>query len=221
MALSELQIINAADDFFMKYDRIPSFNELHRKLGSGSISTISKYFRPWKENKERELLSCKAASNDIEIVTIPQKISETLVTEWSHALNDIKRDNQNKLDAIHTTLKIEAEALKAKITEQSLIIDMLENEDIERQNIYDSAIYQIDSLKQTLVVKENELSAQNGRIIEMEKQIITATENCTFERKRVDELQTKIILIQSQLAVTEERLSQYARNVSDSQADNN
>lgn len=79
MAVTEIQIIQAAEAFVKEFARTPTYLELRAALGGGSPVTLNKYYRIWRSQKDAELVLHQAVNSlGVEKVPIPEPILEAL-----------------------------------------------------------------------------------------------------------------------------------------------
>lgn len=201
--ITEGQIIATAETLTKTTGKTPTWQQLRDALGSGSPSTLNKYYRDWRKRKDAELLELHSiGAVVVENLPVPLNIIETISTAWSNAISEVKSECRMEIDAIQNMLKKENDKLKGEIEERDEIINTLEVESVQNQELIDGLGSDISVIEIQLVSKVNELAIQTGRNQELEKQLSTAVESALNERKRADDYLIEIANLKAQLGVT-------------------
>lgn len=194
------QIIAKAEALTEKNGKTPTYKELMAELGGGSPSTISRYYRDWRQKKDAELAnSTLNASPTVENMPIPETISASLTAAWSSAVAEIKSQARKEIEAIQTMIQVDRAKLTYDIKERDDMICMLESESCELKQTFEDMKARIDELNAELVSKGNEIATQTGRIHELEKQLSKATEAVQIEHRRVEDIHMQVGRLEAQL----------------------
>lgn len=217
--IPESQIYEAAEGFVKMHGITPTWRELRDLLGGGSPATLNKYYRPWRDKRDQELAAANAIDVPVlERIQIPSPVIEVLTDAWSKAIGSVKAGAQKELDAIRVMCRKESDELVAKVAERDEIIDILESESVERQETFEKAQtllrIEIDAQKKELgeqfaeiKSKQRDIGNLNGRILEMEKQLLKETNAILEERRRSDEAKAMAVNLQAQLTVSENEVA--------------
>jgi hypothetical protein len=212
--ITENQIYDTANKFVADNGRTPTWKELREALGGGSPATLNRYYRPWREIKDRELAELQAAEESvIEKVPVPDVVLKALSDAWSKALADLKTESFKELDAIRALCKVENEQLVATIKERDEVIDILESEAVAREESFEKELnlikIELDVVKEKLGdqylendYKSREIGQLNGRLSELEKQLTREIETTQKERNIADEAKKELEITKAKLNIS-------------------
>jgi hypothetical protein len=229
--ITENQIYDAANKFVTNNGRTPTWKELREELGGGSPTTLNRYYRPWREIKDRELAELQtAAESVIEKVPVPESVLVVLNDAWSKAIADLKIESFKEIDALRVMCKAENEQLVATIKERDEIIDILESEAVEREESFEKQLnlkkieldVVQDKLGEQLVendYKSREIGKLNGRIAELDKQIARELEATQKERSIADEAKGELERTKAELNMSKKEVARLTKSF-DSYKDN-
>ena len=225
--IQESKIYEAAEGFVKMHGKTPTWRELRDLLGGGSPATLNKYYRPWRDKRDQELAAANAVDvPTIERVLIPNPVLEVLNGEWSRAIGAVKNEAQRELAAIRAMCRKENDDLVAKVAERDEIIDILESEAVECQESFEKALtflrIEIDAHKKELgeqfaeiKSKQKDIGNLNGRILEMEKQLLNEKDAILIERKLTDDAKALSVRLQAQLTMAENEIDKLSRTLNE------
>jgi plasmid replication DNA-binding protein KfrA len=216
--LDEHQIYETAEKFVVENGRTPTWSELRAMLGVGSPTTLNRYYRPWREKKDKELAASRSNEDSIENVPVPSQVIEALNDAWSKSIAEIKLQSNRELDAIRAASQSEKDELLLKIKECEEIIDTLEGEAVAREESCDKATtllrIEIDAHKKELgeqyaeiAYKAKEIGTLTGRIDELEKQLARESKSAASERLRCEDATDKLADLKAKLALKDDEIA--------------
>ena len=188
-ALSEAQIIAAAKKFIEENDRTPTYGELREALGNvGSMQTIVKHYKPYRNEKDSELIKHNTAGKAL-VTKFPPPIAllNAIKEGWESALGRVAIDVTLENEAVQSMLRNDNNKLREEISNMEIIIEDFGVRYDELKVKYDESTDVIRSTQSELMQRGNDLAVCSGRIAELEKQVASTEQTLVHERKRLEE----------------------------------
>lgn len=196
--ISESEIYTAAERFVEENGRTATWREMRGVLCGGSPTTLNKYYRPWRSAKDSELTANRSEiAPGVQKVPVPDALMSAIADAWSQAISELTAEAKREQEVLKALYRKESDLLLEKVAELDEIINTLESEAVEHQELCEKSMtllkVQIDALHEDLgektaevEYKRRELGTQNGRILELEKQLSIERETVANERSQAD-----------------------------------
>jgi DNA repair exonuclease SbcCD ATPase subunit len=200
MAITKEMVFAAADELCAVGN--PTIDTVRDRLGGGSYTTIGKFLREWRRDKENAARSSISASPPPSAILDP--VSEAMAKAWALALEmandrlaaerEAVESNRKEMEAANQEISILADRLTAELSEARARADNAERDAASLREEADGLRAKLSEQREQTATAQASLSELRTELDKAQKAAAKAQETATQAREKAAELRGQLLL---------------------------